>query len=279
MDVWPPNVPDTLENICLDYFVENIFKFLENYEEDTFIFHYQFKPGVSFPQGLSDKVLNKLITQTKHPYDPELNLFSIFEDRSCTALTELNLRFTTVTCDQLAFLCAHPIRNLDISYCKSITSDSFVDAINQTSSTLRTLRIGGNEQFQRLLHVLVEHTKRENDLQKFLDRGDNISISSSSKEVLKLPNLHSLVLRDIKFRNSQEMYMSQQVPSFLQLVVQPLRKLTYLDLSECQFVQETLEEIGNLDLPCLVSLSLSDVLNGHVPTFDNLCSGKLRNLR
>ena len=275
MDVWPPNIPETLENLCLDYFVENIFKFLGE-EED--VFQYRFKPGISFPQGLSDKLLHKLITQTKHPYDPDLNLFSIFQDRNCTALTELNLRYTSVTSEQLAFLCSHPVRNLDISYCKAITSDSYVEAINKTSRFLKTLRIGGNVQFQRLLLILAENANAEKDLLKNLDRGDNASINSH-KEVLKLPNLCSLVLRDIKFRTSEEMYLAQQVPSFLQHVIQPLRKLTHLDLCECQFVHETLEEIGNLDLPCLVSLSLCDVLNGHVAALDNLCSGKLRQLR
>ena len=276
MDVWPSNIPETLENVCLDYFVENIFKFLD--EDEVDVFNYRFKPGISFPQGLSDKLLHRLITHTKYPYDPDINLLSLFEDRTCTALTELNLRYTSVTCDQLAFLCSHPIRNLDISYCKAITSESYVDAINQTCNSLRALRIGGNVQFERLLLILAENANRENELPKYLDRGDSPSINSH-KEVLKLPNLCSLVLRDIKFRTSEEMYLSQQVPSFLQHVIQPLRKLTHLDLCECQFVHETLEEIGNLDLPSLVSLSLSDVLNGHVAALDNLCSGKLRNLR
>ena len=276
MDVWPPNIPETLENLCLNYFVENIFKFLD--EDEVDVFNYRFKPGISFPQGLSDKLLNRLITNTKHPYDPDLNLLSLFEDRGCTALTELGLRYTSVTCDQLAFLCAHPIRNLDISYCKAITSESYVDAINHTCNTLRTLRIGGNAQFERLLHILTENGNRLNELPKFLDRGDNPSINSH-KEVFKLPNLCSLVLRDIKFRTSEELYLSQQVPFFLQHVIQPLRKLTHLDLSECQFVHETLEEIGNLDLPLLVSLSLSDVINGHVAALDNLCNGKLKKLR
>ena len=276
MDAWPPNIPETLENVCLNYFVENIFKFLD--EDEVDVFNYRFKPGVTFPQGLSDKLLNRLITNTKHPYDPDLNLLSLFEDRTCSALTELGLRYTSVTCDQLAFLCSHPIRNLDISYCKAITSESYVDAINQTCNSLRTLRIGGNVQFERLLLILAENANRLNELPKFLDRGDNPSINSH-KAVLKLPNLYSLVLRDIKFRTSEELYLSQQVPSFLQHVIQPLRKLTHLDLCECQFVHETLEEIGNLDLPLLVSLSLSDVLNGHVAALDNLSSGKLRNLR
>lgn len=276
MDVWPSNIPDSLEDLCLDYFVENIFKFLDEDEEHVSV--YRFKPGISFPQGLSDKLLSRLITLTKHPFDPDLNLFSIFENRSCTVLTDLNLRYTSVTSEQLAFLCSHHIRNLDISYCKSITSDSYVDAINQTSSSLRTLRIGGNVQFQRLLLILAESAKSEIDVPKYLDRGDS-ALVNSPKEVLKLPNLCSLVLRDIKFRTSEEMYLAQQVPSFLQHVIQPLRKLTHLDLCECQFVHETLEEIGNLDLPCLVSLSLCDVLNGHVAALDNLCSGKLRHLR
>ena len=276
MDVWPPNIPETLENLCLDYFVENIFKFLD--EEEDIYFQYRFKPGISFPQGISDKLLNKLITHTKHLYDPDLNLYSIFQDRNCTALTELNLRYTSVTSEQLAFLCTHPVRNLDISYCKAITSDTYIEAINKTSSSLRTLRIGGNVQFQRLLLILAENANAEKEEQRNLDRGDYVCVNSQ-KEVLKLPNLCSLVLRDIKFRTSEEMYLAQQVPSFLQHVIQPLRKLTHLDLCECQFVHETLEEIGNLELPCLVFLSLCDVLNGHVAALDNLCSGKLRNLR
>ncbi|WAR30526.1 ZER1-like protein [Mya arenaria] len=265
VDPWPINRPRTLEDTCILFLVNNIFKYLDPTDDS-----YCLKPGISFPQGLSDKILQNLVTSSKLLSDPSDNVFGMFNNRATTSLTELPLRYTAVTNEQLNFLCLHPIRKLDISYCSEIKSQ-FIDAINQASRTLQYLQIGGNDVIERLDYLLHEE-KDENTHVK--ERGD----ASQQKHTLDLPHLRSLCLREFQgFKPIDDMPVESH--KIIERVIQPLRSLTHLDLYLCGWGlgQRFLIEIGNLDLPNLVSLTLCDTLNGSEQAFDNLM--KLRKLR
>ena len=273
---WPANQPSSLEETCLDFFLENIFKFLDKTDDS-----YCLKNGITFPQGLSDKLLWKLINQSKHLQNPDDNVFGIFSNRASTILTDLPLRYSAVTPEQLDYLCLHPVREIDITYCQSIKS-KYVDAINQSARLLRSLRLGGSDQFERLdflLSDIFDDVQNENGLPPD-EKGDRAKVingnANETDAIFNLPNLRSLSLRDIKSFRPMDGVQMNTVP-LLDRLIRPLKSLTHLDLCECQLEKTTLMRIGDLNLPNLVSLSLSDVLNGCDGALDNLC--KLTNLR
>lgn len=264
IDIWPVNSPSTLEDICITYFLDHIFEFLDKTDDS-----YCLKPGITFPQGLSDKFLAKLVSHTKHLHDPDDHVFGIFNNRATTSVTELPLRYTAVSAEQLSYLCLHPVRDIDIAYCQEIKGQ-FVKFLNQAHKTLRVLQLGGYDQFERMEFLLDEE-------QEYLpsEQGD-CTKNYTQSAIFKLPNLRSLSLRDINaFRPIDGVYI-ENVP-IIERVIRPLKSLTHLDLCDCHLERKTLEEIGDLDLPNLMSLSLCDVLNGCETALDNLC--KLKTLR
>lgn len=263
VDIWPVNAPSTLEDICITYFLDHIFKFLDRTDES-----YCLKSGITFPQGLSDKLLAKLVSHTKHLQDPDDHVFGIFNNRATTSLTELPLRYTAVSSEQLSYLCLHPVREIDIAYCTEIKGH-FVKCVNQAQRTLRALQLGGYDQFERMEFLLDE----EEDYPS--EQGDGAN-SFPQSAIFTLPNLRSLSLRDINaFRPIDGVYI-ENVP-LIDRVIRPLKSLTHLDLCDCHLERKSLEEIGDLDLPSLISLSLCDVLNGCETALDNL--SKLTTLR
>ncbi|KAL4218659.1 Protein zer-1 [Mactra antiquata] len=261
-DVWPKNGPSTLEDICLTFLMDQLFQFLDKTDDS-----YCLRTGITFPQGLSDKLLAKLASTSKHLQTVNDNVFGIFNNRATTSLTELPLRYTAVTSNDLNYLCMHPVRDIDIAFCPEIKSH-FVKAINQAHRTLRVLQLGGNDQFERFEFLLDHHDEPGN-------HGDS---SSNQEAIFTLPNLRSLSFRDIKsFRPIDGVYI-ENVP-LIDRVVRPLKSLTHLDFSDCHLERKTLEQIGHLDLPNLISLSLCDVLNGCETALDNLAKlTKLRHL-
>ncbi|KAH3798346.1 protein zer-1 homolog [Dreissena polymorpha] len=267
VDPWPVNKPSSLEDLCIDFLVGNIFTFLNKTDES-----YCLKPGINFPQGLSDKILIKLAKYSKHLENPKDNVFGIFNNRATTSLTELPLRYTAVNNQQLKFLCLHPVRRVDISYCSEINSQ-FLDAINQTSKTLQYLQIGGNDIIARLDFILNESRQVEDQTNASGDHDERLQ-----NMTLNLPHLRHLCLREFQgFKPIDDMPMESV--RILERVIQPLRSLTHLDLYLCGWGlgQRFLIKLGNLDLPNLVSLTLCDTLNGCEPALDNLM--KLRTLR
>jgi hypothetical protein len=267
LDIWPPNAPSTLEDICLTYFLDHIFQYLDKTDDS-----YCLKQGITFPLGLSDKLLAKIVTHTKHLQSSDDNVFGIFNNRATTNLTELSLRYTAVSSDHLSYLCLHALREIDIAYCPEIKGN-FVKCINQAHKTLRVLQLGGNDQFERMEFLL------DGDVQETVpsEQGDNAcSLSQSRSAIFVLPNLRSLSLRDINAFKPMDGVYIENVP-LMERVIRPLKSLTHLDLCDCHLEKKTLEEIGDLDLPNLLSLSLCDVLNGCEAALDNLC--KLKTLR
>ncbi|XP_045198944.2 protein zer-1 homolog [Mercenaria mercenaria] len=259
LDIWPANTPSSLEDICIIYFLDHIFKFLEKTDDS-----YRLKQGITFPQGLSDKLLAKLVTHTKHLQDTDDNVFGIFNNRATTSLTELPLRYTAVSSDQLSYLCLHPLREIDIAYCSEIKG-KFVKCINQAHRTLRVLQLGGYDQFERMEFLL----EGDDQYSTPSEQGDGAR-SLSQSAIFVLPNLRSLSIRDINaFRPIDGVYI-ENVP-LIDRVIRPLKSLTHLDLCDCHLEKKTLEEIGDLDLPNLMSLSMCDVLNGCETALDNLC--------
>lgn len=255
VDVWPVDMPATLEDTCITFFLDNIFQFLDKTDES-----YCLKPGITFPQGLSDKLLGKLVSHTKHLQDLDDHVFGIFNNRATTSLTELPLRYTAVSSDQLSYLCLHPLREIDIAYCPNIKS-KFIKSINLAHRTLRVLQLGGNDQFERIEFLLDEDFPSE--------QGDGAN-SLSQSALFTLPNLRSLSLKDINaFRPIDGVYI-ENVP-LIDRVIRPLKSLTHLDLCDCHLERKTLEEIGQLELPNIISLGLCDVLNGCETALDNLC--------
>lgn len=267
LDMWPASTPSTLEDICITYFLDHIKKYLEKTDDS-----YRLKQGITFPLGLSDKLLAKIVSYTKYLQNSDDNMFGIFNNRATTNLTELSLRYTAVSSDHLSYLCLHPLREIDIAYCPEIKGN-FVKCINQAHKTLRVLQLGGNDQFERM-EFLLDGDVRETLPGAQGDNADNISPSRSA--IFVLPNLRSLSLRDINaFRPIDGVYI-ENVP-LIERVIRPLKSLTHLDLCDCHLEKKTLEEIGDLDLPNLMSLSLCDVLNGCESALDNL--SKLKTLR
>lgn len=256
-DEWPKNTPASLEDSCITYLVENLSRFVDK-TDDSFCL----KHGITFPQGLSDKLLSKIVNSSKLVNRTDSNVFGIFNNRATTCLTELPLRYTTVTCEQLDFLCRHPIRKIDITYCQEIKSE-FVDAINQASRTLQSLQLGGNDVLERM-EILMKEDELEN---LPTEQGD--SCSRDTKPLFHLPNLRSLFLRDINSLIPIDGVYSDNV-SIMEEVIRPLKNLTVLDICECHLGNKTLEQIGKLDLPNLLSLNLCDTLNGNEIALHNL---------
>lgn len=263
VDAWPPDTPASLEDCCISFFVENIFHFLDKTDNS-----YMLKPGITFPQGLSDKILSKIVTSIKFCQKAEDSVFGIFNNRATTCLTELPLRYTAVTCEELDFLCRHPIRKIDITYCHEITSE-FVDSINQMSRTLHSLQLGGNDLLEKM-----EIQIKEEELEDMPTAHGDMR-RSQKRPLFNLPILRSLSLRDINtFKPIDGIYRDKV--TFLVQVIQPLKNLTHLDICECQ-LERTVEQIGLLELPNLVSLNLCNSLNGNYTALRNI--GNLKTLR
>ena len=268
-EVWPINEPEKLEDSCIAFFLENIKLYIDRTDDS-----YTLKPGISFPHGLSDKILAHLVLHTKHLQNSDDNVFGIFNNRARTYLTSLPLRYTAVTPDQLEYLCTHPVREIDITYCSSLKA-KYVDAINQTANTLKSLKLGGSDQLERLDCLLYGNEHLPIPLLLPDSRGDHNHFSKNGI-IFHLPKLQSLSLRDVKtFSPADGVHMEND--TLLDRVIRPLKGLTHLCLCNCQLEQTMVERIGNLDLPNLISLNLCDVLDGNVKALTNLC--KLVKLR
>ncbi|KAK3607228.1 hypothetical protein CHS0354_031725 [Potamilus streckersoni] len=276
MGSWPKESPLSLEQICIEYCVNNLWLLVEEYPLMQGVY---FRPSIAFPRGLSDKLLECMISKIPYLKIMEQNIFRLFCDRSYCVLTCLNLRHTSVDLKQLKHLCQHPVSEIDISYCEEIRSN-YISAINQAGPNLKLLRMGGKlEGYENL--TLYE----ELDTMYDLDRGD---ILRNNDKVLNCPNLLSLTIKDVNFIefNPDEdcdnyhddpngIQEDEKLRNFFKSLFQPMIKLTQLDLSGCQLRNDYLDILSSLR--CLTFLSLSDVLDGSVSALKSIA--KIRGLR
>lgn len=232
---WEDNSPYPLLDICCRYLISHPDTFCDQHRLSGLWF---LRPAVALPTELCEKLIN--LWQDKDPAALDDRFINIFRDLSCTRLKRVNVRNTSVSDDGLRVLLSHNLVELDISNCRKLTERT-LDNINKFGDNLTTLVIGKTKDI--LLESLVTDTHTNSSetsdpsaLSQIKDRG----------HILRTPNLRKLVVRELIQPNESE---------YFGLLLQPLTRLTHLDLAGCMFLQAK----HLLPLKQLISLNLHSV--------------------
>lgn len=206
------NHPDTLANSCLECIFRNLDIVFARDKDGYFLV-----ADVVLPRELCESLLHSYQRSGRTVDDRFANIFA---NKRQTCLQKATIWNSSITDDGLRKILQYNLRELDLAYCNSLTSDSF-DVINQHGANLKLLSLG-NE-----VNVM-----------------NCISEKKYDQHFLNTPNLTHLVLNHV---------LPTSVPRFYENMLLSLPKLTYLDLSCC-------EALGNMSYltycPNLVSLTL-----------------------
>lgn len=221
------NTPDTLFEQCIKYVVRNL-QILANVNPVTKFL--RLKEGLTLPSVICEKLLE---VQQQNGYIIDDRFVGLFENPEAARLRRIKLRNSTITDEGLCILVKSSPMELDISNCIKLTEGSLAH-INENGDKLVSLSLGSP------VHVLPETLLPEikkKDVSPYEKRG----------YILNTPNLRKLAVR--------KLYVPEE-KIYFPLLLNPLRKLTYLDLSSCF-------DLGNLsyltNLPHLTSLILFNV--------------------
>ncbi|KAK4292197.1 hypothetical protein Pmani_035017 [Petrolisthes manimaculis] len=244
---WENNSPDTLLDICCKYLISHPDTFCDEHGsgggggvggQGPWVL----RPAVALPTELCEKLIN--LWQDRDPTALDDRFINIFRDLSCTRLKRVNVRNTLVTDVGLGVLLSHNLVELDISNCKKL-SERTLDNINKFGENLTTLVLGKTRDI--LLESFVTHTHTNSCEEEVSDPSAPSQIKKDKKgHILRTPNLRKLVVRDFIQPNESE---------YFGLLLQPLTRLTHLDLAGCMFLQAR----HLLPLKQLISLNLHSV--------------------
>ncbi len=221
--------PDTLANICLECICTNLSTI---FSENDFGFHLH--PSVLLPRELCEAWV-EVYQRTGHTIDDRFA--NLFGSKRQTPLQKVTIWNSTITDEGLNKMLQYNLRELDLAYCKNLTSISF-DLINQHGHNLKSLSVGCDVNIINNSETVVNDDTK-NRCSVFLMRG----------YVLNTPNLTRLILKDV--RETFE-------PTFYETLLISLPRLMYLDLSCCKDLGD-LSYISNC--PNLVSLTLFNCAN------------------
>ncbi|RXG69704.1 Protein zer-1-like protein [Armadillidium vulgare] len=239
---WGDDAPETLEHHCAKTVASNPETICERFVDNGC---WGLKQGVALPQEICEKLIN--IWQELGPHRLSDEFLAIFEDLSNTRLRRVNLKNSSVTDEGLRIILTHKLLELDISNCRKLTKVSF-DNINLYGNDLISLILSKN------IFKHLYDSKEE----------DPGSIIQKQGYVFNTPKLRRLVVRDCRISKDLNFYST---------LLRPLKQLTYLDLSNCYFLDD-LSYIKHLSH--LITLILHNVENIQ-ETIPAIC--KLSNLR
>ncbi|KAL5011320.1 hypothetical protein ScPMuIL_009871 [Solemya velum] len=246
IEEWPEYGPDTLQNLCLEYCARNIHSFTTVNENFFLVL-----PDVYLPQGICDKLL-ALYVEINDDIDD--SFIHIFEDVRKTRLSQAKVGRTKISSRAVKWICQHPLKELDLSRCMEVDSDS-VSAIESVAKTLRCLKLEANPFWLNLNewktesnNLCAQETSPTNCMSE-LGQGDFLVNESSKKYFLVCPNLTALFLRGFN--------LCSNTSDLLKRTLCPMRKLSYLDLTGSEL--NCCELAGLECVPELQSLVLADV--------------------
>ncbi|XP_069122313.1 LOW QUALITY PROTEIN: protein zer-1 homolog [Argopecten irradians] len=237
-NAWPSNRPDTLENICLGVCAQNQETFCVEDPDGKL----SVRPGADILPG----VVDRLVTALQKDDVLDLKWISLFRDTSLTRLTRIDLSRCVLGETEMDIVTDHPLQELILT--DTVLSKNTVECINKLSRTLRILKYENNPQesmtdltFTGLIADMLENPQINNVGEKQF--GKDFFINT--------PNLRILSLRDCFFKESHQ-------SCNLQILLNPLNRLTHLDLSRCLLDIVQLQSLQNLHN--LMWLNLSQIM-------------------
>lgn len=237
-NTWPSNRPDTLENICLGVCAQNQETFCVEDPDGKL----SVRPGADILPG----VVDRLVTALQKDDVLDLKWISLFRDTSLTRLTRIDLSRCVLGETEMDIVTDHPLQELILT--DTVLSKNTVECINKLSRTLRILKYENNPQesmtdltFTGLIADMLENPQINNVGEKQF--GKDFFINT--------PNLRILSLRDCFFKESHQ-------SCNLQILLNPLNRLTHLDLSRCLLDIVQLQSLQNLHN--LMWLNLSQIM-------------------
>lgn len=215
---WEENSPEPLLDICGKYVIAHpeTFCVMHQYSGLWFL-----RPGIALPTELCEKLIS--LWQDKDPEALDYRFINIFRDLANTRLKRVTLRNSKVSDDGLSVLLAHNLIELDISNCCEL-SERTLENINKYGDSLLTLVIGKTNNILPSSVPAWAQTELSND-------SENSPVKEGKQRdyILRTPNLRKLVVRELIQPKHHEYFV---------LLLQPLTKLTHLDLSGCFFLHD-----------------------------------------
>lgn len=223
-NAWPENKPDTLENICLGVCAQNPQTFSVQDDYGRLLM----KPGVDILPG----VIDKLVSTLQQDDILDIRWLNLFQDTSATRLTRIDLSGCNVEERDLNIVTNHPLQELILT--NAVLPINTVECINKLSRTLRILKFENFEQDTDITLTSILTELVEGDPQ--IKDGDNRHFGKDF--IINTPNLRILSLRDCDFKE----------PDFciFGALLNPLTRLTHLDLSRCFLDAEHLKCLEQL---------------------------------
>ncbi|GAB1599114.1 protein zer-1 homolog [Argonauta hians] len=229
---WPPNIPDTLQEMCLNIFVKNP-EALATITEGN---RYTLRPGIFLSQEICEGLLK---AWRERPEELTDDILYIFEDPTRTRLAKVNLSQTSVTNDGLAYIQKHTLSDLCLLSCSNIDPSRLLfEMLNTSGYSLRTLQLGFKDLHQK--SYFSELKCQMSNCEK--------NVHNDKLTIFNCPNLQCLSLRKVSFKSC---------PLLLNSVLTPLNRLAFLDLYQCEMKPECFDFLSNV--PKLLSLSLAQV--------------------
>lgn len=238
------NYPDPLFEQCIKYVLRNLY-ILAN--SDPFTKFLQLKEGLTLPSVICEKLLD---FYQHNGYVVDDRFVNLFKNPDAARLNRIKLRNSTISDDGLCMLVSSNPVELDITNCSRLSGESLTH-INRNGEKLVSLSLSSSSQVLPDTLMTECHRRDEDNYER---RG----------YILKTPNLKKLTVRKL-YVPGEKIYF--------QLLLNPLKKLTYLDLSGCF-------DLGNLsylaELPNLTSLVLFNVqrLQSAIPSIMKLTNLK-----
>lgn len=233
---WEDNSPEPLLDICGKYVIGHPETFCIMHQHSGLWF---LRPGTALPTELCEKLIS--LWQDKDPEALDDRFINIFRDLTNTRLKRVNLRNSSVSDDGLSVLLTHNLIELDISNCSKL-SERTLDNINKYCDNLMTLVIGKTKDILPSSVLSWSQAELSND-------SENSPIKEGKQRdyILRTPNLRKLVVRELIQPKHHEYFV---------MLLQPLTRLTHLDLSGCFFLHD-IKYI--LPMKNLVSINLHNV--------------------
>lgn len=290
-NTWPPNVPDTLLEVCIRYCVKNLDLIATreklyqcpklatmdvedtdclNVDHDLLYGKYEIRPGVFLTKNMCDRMVD-ILTEEHGPLTDDI--LAMFSNSQAAQLSCIDLRHSDVTCEGLQALRCQPLTELSM-HCQW----SCFPVIKALHRTLRSLRLDKMAAVVDPIH-LRPLGLYDRGISGVISAGLEQSRESSPISVfdedsqffaLTCPNLRKLVLQDLKLVGSP------LAESFVKIMLSPLGRLTHLSLAGTSVQLEQLDCFGTLT--GLVSLNISNIPISDFPTvLQNLsCLSNLR---
>lgn len=215
---WEDNSPEPLLDICGKYVIAHPETFCVLHQLSGLWF---LRPGTALPTELCERLIS--LWQDINTEALDDRFINIFRDLANTRLKRITLRNSSVSDDGLGVLLSHNLIELDISNCSKL-SERTLDNINKYGDSLLTLVIGKTKD------ILPSSVSAGAQLESGTGKdGSPVSEVRKREYILRTPNLRKLVVREL---------IQPKDDGYFVVLLQPLTKLTHLDLSGCFFLHD-----------------------------------------